>query len=79
MNLECLNCDQPIDGAKLFCSSLCRQTAKTVRYARAVQTDGRIARADVAEAVRIKIGSILGGGYPDQERRLSEAKRQGRL
>jgi 5-methylcytosine-specific restriction endonuclease McrA len=47
-----------------------------VRYARAVLRDERIQQRDVQEAVRIRIASVLGGGYPAGERRLPEDQRQ---
>ena len=75
--LICFNCDGPVEQAKdLFCSELCQQTAKTVRYARAVYADGRIERPDVAEALKIRIGIVVGGGYPEKARRLTVGQRQ---
>lgn len=71
----CLNCDGPVDDGANFCSPLCVQTAKTIRYGRAVYADGRIELPDVAEALRIKLASVLGGGYPEAERRVSSARR----
>src|SRR4051794_3387361 len=76
VTLTCLNCQGPVDGsAPLFCSLACKQTAKAVRYARSATADGRIERPDVAEAVRIKIGLALAGGYPENDRKLSEEQR----
>lgn len=73
----CLNCDRPVpESLPLFCSDLCRETAKAVRYARAVNADGRIADPEVRKAVRIKLGLIVGGGYPERARRLSREQRQ---
>jgi 5-methylcytosine-specific restriction endonuclease McrA len=72
----CFNCDAEVPARSLFCSELCRQTAKVVRYGRAVHADGRIKRADVEEALKIKVASVLGGGYPADERRLSAEQRQ---
>jgi 5-methylcytosine-specific restriction endonuclease McrA len=77
--LTCLNCDDPIPGrnpARLYCGPLCRDTARTVRYVRAVKADGRIKEPDVAEAVKIRIAMVLGGGYPAEERKLTSAERQ---
>ena len=77
--LTCFNCDSLLVELRwpyLFCSELCKEEAKTVRYVRAVNRDGRSARPDVAEAVRIKIGMVLGGGYAASERTLSKDERQ---
>jgi 5-methylcytosine-specific restriction endonuclease McrA len=60
----------------LFCSELCKQTAKTIRYVRAVRADGRIKRPDVAEAVRISLAHIYAGGYPAAERKLTVEQRK---
>jgi 5-methylcytosine-specific restriction endonuclease McrA len=74
MDLACLNCDKLLASPKrpyLFCSALCRQEAHHVRYARAVARDGRLARPDVLEAVKIQRASVLSGGYPRKERTLT--------
>lgn len=67
----CFNCDKPLAGPKLYCSSLCAEEAKTIRYIRAVTRDGRIEQADIAEAVKIRMAMLLGGGYPRQQRRVA--------
>lgn len=72
----CPNCDQYINEGKLFCSEACKQEAKFVRYVRGCHRDGRDKQPDVQEAIQIKFAMILGGGYPDQERRLSEPIRK---
>jgi hypothetical protein len=71
----CLNCDGPMPSIEypvraLFCSEVCKQTAKAIRYARARNADGTYNQPDIADAIKIKIGSVLGGGYPESERRL---------
>jgi 5-methylcytosine-specific restriction endonuclease McrA len=71
----CPNCDKPISEPKLFCSELCRDEAKCVRYFRACIADGRFEQADVQEALRIRLALILGGGYPEHQRQLSQAVR----
>lgn len=68
----CPNCDQLISTPKLFCSELCKQVAKFIRYVRACRQDGRDQQPDVQEAIQIKLAMILGEGYPEQERRLPE-------
>lgn len=74
--LRCMNCDGAMTAPDLFCCELCGETAKTVRYVRAVRADGRGQRPDVQEAVTIKTASVLGGGYPARGRRLSAALRR---
>ena len=71
----CPNCDHPINEAKLYCSEICKQEAKFVRYVRDCRRDGRDQQPDVQEAIQIKLAMILGGGYPEQERRLSKTIR----
>jgi 5-methylcytosine-specific restriction endonuclease McrA len=71
----CVNCDQPVGVDALYCGELCRQAAKTIRYARAVIADGRIRDPEVAEAVQIRLASVLGGGYAERERRLTPDQR----
>jgi 5-methylcytosine-specific restriction endonuclease McrA len=73
----CLNCDRAVENpGELFCSDLCREMAKVIRYGRAVHADRRIKQPDVAEALRIKVGIVVGGGYPQRERRLGDDQRQ---
>ena len=72
--LACFNCGAIITVRRrpyLFCSERCAEETGTVRYARGAIRDGRILDPDVAEAVRIRIGMVLGGGYPKQARVLS--------
>lgn len=73
VNFPCLNCDQPVtltNIVKLYCSDLCRDEAKFVRYFRACRSDGRIDRPDVKDALLIRMAHILSGGYKERERRL---------
>src|SRR5262249_45709269 len=60
---------------KLYCSDACKQEAKFVRYVRGCRQDGRDQQPDVQEAIQIRRAMILGGGYPEQERRLPESIR----
>ncbi len=78
----CQNCDasltleQAQHGA-LFCGEKCKQTAKVVRYGRATLRDGRYKRDPlVREAVEQKIAHVLGGGYPEKARSLSDEQRE---
>ena len=71
----CPNCDTPIRTARLFCSEMCQQTAKYVRYARACQRDGRAERFNVREALITRRLNII-GGYPEHKRRVPPKTRQ---
>lgn len=78
IGLTCFNCGGLLGELRypyIYCSELCAQEADLVRYARAVTSDGRILRPDVAEAVQIRIGMVLAGGYPTRERTLSASQR----
>lgn len=78
-SLTCFNCGRAMVELRrpyLFCSEFCAEEAGTVRYARAVISDGRILQPDVAEAVKIRVGMVLGGGYPRGQRSLSPAVRE---
>jgi hypothetical protein len=59
----CANCllRLPEDTDGLFCSELCSQTAKTIRYWRRITRDGRISQPDVREAIRTRIAHLLAG------------------
>lgn len=59
----CPNCGAPVADARLFCAPLCRDEAKYVRYYRARIDDGTIRRADIQEALKIRLAHILLGGY----------------
>lgn len=74
----CVNCDAALadDNQGLYCTPLCRDKAKFVRYARGCLRDGRADRdPDVTYALRIRMAIILGGGYP-AERSLPPAVRR---
>src|SRR5829696_5878881 len=67
----CINCDRAIEltgQVKLFCSEICSEEAKFVRYFRRCSREGRIKKADVQEAVEIRFAHIMAGGYPARER-----------
>jgi hypothetical protein len=75
--LKCASCggelDVRVEG--LFCSDLCQQTAKFVRYARRKLREGTVGDDDITYAIQIRMASLLSGGYPEQERRLAPATR----
>lgn len=69
---RCVNCggaDVTLK-APLYCSQRCRQSAELVRYVRACRRDGRDRNPDVIEAIQTRMAMVLGGGYPEQERRV---------
>jgi len=72
---HCPNCDD-ITGLQLFCSTLCKDEAKYVRYFRACIDDGRSEKRDVQAALRTRLAHILGGGYSERLRWLSKTTRQ---
>jgi hypothetical protein len=72
----CANCDAPVPGGSLFCTDLCRDEAKFVRYYRERITDGTLWKTDVREAIQIKRAHILSGGYNARGRLVPDAIRQ---
>ena len=71
----CVNCGKSISWKrriKLFCSDLCKDEAKYVRYYRRCQNDGRISRPDIQEALQIRKAHLISGGYPYKERILTK-------
>lgn len=69
---RCVNCFKELEKVELFCSQLCRDEAKWVRYVRKCTADGRIDDPDVREAIQIRRAHILSGGYDARGRRLSD-------
>ena len=76
MGLACVNCDGPLAGGLLYCSSRCEQEASYVRYVRHVLRDGRWQRPEVREAIRIRAVVVMNGGYPQAERAISGRYRE---
>lgn len=69
----CPNCDKPTPNmAALFCSELCKQEAGFVRYYRARAAERRLGQEDIKNAIEIKLGLILGGGYPERAREVPD-------
>jgi 5-methylcytosine-specific restriction endonuclease McrA len=73
---RCPNCDAEIREAILYCSDLCRDEAKYVRYYRACIADGRVAQPDVQDALEIRLAFLLSGGYAWRERRIPQEVRE---
>jgi hypothetical protein len=79
VDFPCPNCDHTVTlttTVKLYCSDLCSDEAHFVRYFRARISDGRINRPDIKEALQIRMGHILAGGYNERERRLPDDVRR---
>ena len=74
---QCVNCEGPgvTVTSPLYCSSQCRQAAELVRYVRSCRRDGRDLLPDVAEAIQMRTAMVLGGGYPERERRVPQEVR----
>jgi len=74
---RCANCDAAATIASpLYCSELCLQTAKMIRYIRNKIAEGRTEEPDVSEAIEMKMASVLGGGYPAKARQVSAQLRR---
>lgn len=72
----CCNCGKLLNSNRLFCSNLCRDEAKFVRYFRACIADGRFEQQDVKEAIRIRLAHLLRGGYRERLRQVSKEIRE---
>jgi 5-methylcytosine-specific restriction endonuclease McrA len=72
----CPNCSVTFADVKLFCSDLCKDEAKCVRYWRRCRADGRDEDPKVKEAIDIKLAHILNGGYDEAARRLPKSVRR---
>lgn len=81
---RCVNCGDtlnwdplpsPSHWRWLFCTQLCQQEAKYVRYFRSTARAGRQTDPGVLRELHMKRAHILGGGYPAEERRLSQVER----
>ena len=74
---QCANCDgsDVTVSAPLYCSPGCRQSAELVRYVRKHRRDGTDQDPDIVDVIRTRMAMVLGGGYPEQQRRVSVDKR----
>ena len=71
----CPNCARPIGKPLLFCSDVCKDEAKFVRYFRACIKDRGYEQEEVQEALRIRLAHILAGGYNERLRQIPRAVR----
>jgi 5-methylcytosine-specific restriction endonuclease McrA len=70
--LTCVNCDERLDAAKLFCSDICHDEADFVRYVRRRIRDGTAAQPDIKDVIRIRRAHIISGGYQWRARQLTQ-------
>lgn len=78
-NFECPNCKNIIPWErpyKLYCSDICREEAKYVRYHRRIIDEGREKDFDIKLALEIKKVSAASGGYSAKLRRLPNSVRE---
>jgi 5-methylcytosine-specific restriction endonuclease McrA len=76
---ECPGCGEsfPAKGQQVYCSLACSQTAELVRYARRKRLEGTFDRADVAEAIAIRLSQIVvNGGYDKRAREITDELRK---
>lgn len=70
---HCANCLEPLPNEEpgLYCSPLCKETAKDVRYIRRKERDPeQLEDPDILDAIHTKIAHLLGGGYDAKARRI---------
>ena len=81
---QCPGCDgkwlPPVLGVPtanewLYCSSLCAEKAKYVRWMRNRLVDGTADQPDIKEAAEIKLSWLFSGGYASRSRSLSPSIR----
>ncbi len=66
---QCANCDNPLSEAAtargLYCSAICREWGKHVRYTRRVMgiNNGNARDQGVRNAVQIRFAHLMSGGY----------------
>ncbi len=75
---HCADCQAPLppEVKDLFCSQLCLQRARDMRYWRSTLRDGRLEQPDVQEALNTKLAFLVAGGYAATARRLPLAARK---
>jgi len=72
--LICVNCSNEIPWTrviKLYCSDICKEEAKYIRYYRSCIRDGRIKKSDINEILRIRLAHLNSGGYSRLDRKIS--------
>jgi len=70
---HCANCLEPLaqDQRSLYCSELCSDTTKDVRYIRRkIRSSEEWNAPEVREAVRTRPAHLLAGGYHEKARRI---------
>ena len=76
-DFECLSCCTELasEPSFLYCSRICGDKAVLVRYVRRACADRRIRRADVREAIGVRLLMLTAGGYPAKARRVPNTMR----
>lgn len=77
----CPNCDVALSlvdrRATLYCSEFCREMAKHIRWIRKkVRSLEDMSDPSICEAIKTRIQSLLGSGYPVKDRYVPRATRQ---
>ena len=76
---QCVNCRKDIPVfhlRKLYCSSYCVEEGKYVRYYRACIKDGRSKDKIIQDTLKIRLASLLSGGYDRLQRKLPKQARE---
>jgi 5-methylcytosine-specific restriction endonuclease McrA len=73
--LDCVNCDNKINNAALYCGQFCQQMAQIVRYVRKAVAEGRVTKPDIQEGIGMFLLHLYAGGYATKERTLSAEQR----
>jgi len=76
---QCVNCGKGIPVfhlRKLYCSGYCVEEGKYVRYYRACIKDGRIKDKIIQDTLKIRLASLLSGGYDRLQRKLPKQTRE---
>lgn len=74
----CANCGSLMHAnvQQLYCSDLCRQIPKFIRYVKRRRVEGTDSNEDIDYAIKIRMAHIYSGGYPDTERRITGPARE---
>lgn len=76
---HCASCltPLPVEERGLYCSPLCKETAKDVRYIRRKERDPeQLEDPDILDAIHTRIAHLLGGGYDAKARRIPPGVRE---
>lgn len=74
-SFKCAWCDARVHRPSPFCSDLCKEKAKHIRYGRKKLEEGTFWNEDIMDALLTKVASVASGGYADKARRVPPANR----